>query len=140
MSKIVVINDNTEGLAQLQDILNQLVAGEEQFEGYEPEDLVLVEDEDLRLVVQLRVSDETEFSPGFTMQKWVDTNINADDLEGYREDFPENEYRLVAVYDEIVTVDDSVDQQEVSAEDEIGQLKAEILQLKALIANYENAQ
>ena len=134
MPKIVVLSN----LAQLQDILNQLAASEEQFEEYDPEELV--EDEDLPLVVQLRLPDEIEFSPGFTMKKWVDTNIDADDLDLYREDFPEQEYRLVAVYDEIVTVDDSVDQQEVSAEDEIGQLKAEILQLKALISNYENAQ
>lgn len=134
MPKIVVLSN----LAQLQDILNQLAASEEQFEEYDPEELV--EDEDLPLVVQLRLPDEIEFSPGFTMKKWVDTNIDADDLDLYREDFPEQEYRLVAVYDEIVTVDDSVDQQEVSAEDEIGQLKAEILQLKAIISNYENAQ
>jgi hypothetical protein len=139
MPKIVVLSDGPEGLAQLQDIINQLEeAPEVEPEGYETEELV--EDEDLPLVVQLRLPDEIELSPGFTMKKWVDTNIDADDLDQYREQFPEQEYRLVAVYDEIVTVDDSVDQQEVSAEDEIGQLKAEILQLKALIANYENAQ
>jgi hypothetical protein len=140
MPNIVVFSDGPEGLSELQSLINQLEAPEVEPEGYESEELVEVEDEDLPLVVQLRLPDEIELSPGFTMKKWVDTNIDANDLDHYRAEFPEQEYRLVAVYDEIVTVDDSVDQQEVSAEDEIGQLKAEILQLKALIANYENAQ
>jgi hypothetical protein len=157
MPKIVVIGtDNIEFLKQIianetfhqqsaeqgeyfdVPAIEQVVADIADDYAYEPEDLI--EDEDLPLVVQLRLPDEIELSPGSTMRKWVDTDIDADDLDQYREQFPEEEYRLVAVYDEIVTVDDSVDQQEVSAEDEIGQLKAEILQLKALITNHENVQ
>jgi len=152
MPKAIIFSDGPEGLVQLQTLLNNLEAentvlqeslpGEALQHGPLPpvERTDLVEDEDLRQIVQLRLLDGHESSPGYVIQRWADTSIDPEELDEYRDSFPEQEYRLVAVYDEIVTVDDSVDQQEVSAEDEIGQLKAEILQLKALIANYENAQ
>ena len=143
MPKAIIFSDGPEGLVQLQTLLNNLEAENTALQhGPLPpvERTDLVEDEDLRQIVQLRLLDDHESSPGYVIQRWADTSIDPEELDEYRDSFPEQEYRLVAVYDEIVTVDDSVDQQEVSAEDEIGQLKAEILQLKALIANYENAQ
>jgi hypothetical protein len=102
-------------------------------------DVDLVEDEDLTEIVQIRLEDEIELSPGFVMKKWVDTNIEPDDLEEYRARFPEDEYRLVAVYDEIV-YNESINQEVefLTAEDEIDSLKSEILNLKTIIANYES--
>jgi hypothetical protein len=107
----------------------------EGFQHYQkPEvDLVedLVEDDDLRLIVQLKV--ESTRYPLY--EEWLDTNIDADDLDEYRESFPGSEYRLVAVYDEIVEEVDSVDQQYFDLYDEIESLKEEIVKLKAQIAD-----
>lgn len=95
----------------------------------------LLEDEDLPLIVQIRVEDAVT-SDGVSFPEWADTDIEAEDLEEYRESYPGQEYRLVAVYDEIVSDElESVENQYVSPEDEIGLLKAEILQLKAQLEN-----
>ena len=105
------------------------------FQNYQkPEvDLVedLVEDDDLRLIVQLRTEDNADLK----LQRWFDTNIDAEDLDEYRESFPGSEYRLVAVYDEIVEEVDSVDQQYFDLYDEIESLKEEIVKLKAQISD-----
>lgn len=108
------------------------------------EDEELVDDEDLRLIVQVRVDNNETLNSLSPIEQWADTNIPEDSLDDYRKEFPTHEYRLVAVYDEIVEELDSVDQDAyISVEDEIGFLKAEVLQLKALVAQYEqgdNAQ
>jgi hypothetical protein len=105
------------------------------FQNYQKPEVELVEDlveeDDLRLIVQLRTEDNAD--PNF--QRWLDTNIDADDLDEYRESFPGSEYRLVAVYDEIVEEVDSVDQQYFDLYDEIESLKEEIVKLKAQIAD-----
>jgi predicted nucleic acid-binding Zn-ribbon protein len=101
------------------------------FQNYQKPEVDLVEDDDLRLIVQLKV--ESTRYPLY--EEWLDTNIDADDLDDYRESFPGSEYRLVAVYDEIVGEVDSVDQRYFNLYDEIESLKEEIVKLKAQISD-----
>jgi uncharacterized protein YdcH (DUF465 family) len=104
------------------------------FQNYQKPEVDLVEDDDLRLIVQLKV--ESTRYPLY--EEWLDTNIDADDLDDYRESFPGSEYRLVAVYDEIAEEVDSVDsanQQYFDLYDEIESLKEEVVKLKAQIAD-----
>lgn len=130
----------------LTDIINRAfpsdLADVPEITAYEDEELV--DDEDLRLIVQVRVDNNETFNSLTPIEQWADTNIPEDSLDDYRKEFPTHEYRLVAVYDEIVEELNSVDQDAyISVEDEIGFLKAEVLQLKALVAQYEqgdNAQ
>ncbi len=100
----------------------------------------LLEDDDLRLIVQIRTDDTSPVDDpeDASFPTWADTEIPAEDLDAFRLAYPEQEYRLVAVYDEIVEEVYSVDQQGQSYEDEIGQLKAEILKLKAQLNFVEN--
>jgi hypothetical protein len=134
MPNIVVFSDGPEGLSELQSLINQLESpAEAPAEAPEPVDLV--EDEDLRLIVQIRLPDINFNKTDFYVESWGDTDILPDYLESYRAMFPQHEYRLVAVYDEIVPVDESVEQEVgfLTPEDEIDSLKAEILKLKSEI-------
>jgi len=96
-----------------------------------------LDDEDLRQIVQIRV-DNVMTTDAVAYESWADTDIEPESLDDYRAEFPEHDYRLVAVYDEIVAEFDSVDQQEITAEDEIGLLKAEVLSLKAQLAQEQD--
>lgn len=145
MEAVIVFRENQDELLKalfsLREQEGQAIQSVSQTVGSDEPDISssyyedLIEDEDLPLIVQIRVDDEYEMSPGFPMQKWVDTNVPSEDLDEYRERFPESEYRLVAVYDEIVSDELESVEQYVTAEDEIDALKAEVIQLKAQLEN-----
>jgi hypothetical protein len=93
-------------------------------------------DEEAHEIVQIRVPDFVYDEESPTMTAWADTNIHPLDIKPYRERFPQHEYRTVEVTDEIEFVEDSPEGTEsISAEDELGMLKAEVLKLQAEVAN-----
>lgn len=73
----------------------------------------------------------------FPNDVWVDTFIDPEEIDHYREQFPEEEYRLVSVTNPHPYPDDSVDegnQQGQHVFDETNDLKARVLELEARLA------
>jgi hypothetical protein len=97
-------------------------------------------DEEAHEIVQVRIPDFT-YDPydenPYVMQAWADTNICPLEIEEYRSKFPAHEYRVVEVTDEIEYVEDVVNSPEaenISAEDEIDNLKSQVVALEAELA------
>jgi uncharacterized protein YdcH (DUF465 family) len=99
-------------------------------------------DEEAHEIVQVRIPDFTDDPSGdnpYVMQAWADTIICPLEIEEYRSKFPAHEFRVVEVTDEIEDVVKSPRQKCSRLQDEIDNLKSQVVTLKAELAKATGA-
>lgn len=86
-------------------------------------------------IVQVRVDDLID-DEGNSNEQWVDTTYHPDEIDQVRYDFPDHEYRVVMVTDEIYTEFVGVTEEQ----NEIESLKTRVIELEAQLANERNVK